>query len=147
MIYQKHRLTPSTISGRTVQFIAISQYQLIVKEIQLQSRVHERRIKSKSIFMLRILGKKRETERERDRDRDRDRDRESKTWIEGYRASKNNNFPTSFGRDLLQGNFLKFWVWQKLHDIKYVLFHFDVISDITTELDGKGAAWKSFFSC
>ena len=79
MIYQKHRLTPSTISGRTVQFIAISQYQLIVKEIQLQSRVHERRIKSKSIFMLKILGKKRETERERDRDRDRDRDRESKT--------------------------------------------------------------------
>ena len=64
MIYQKHRLTPSTISGRTVQFIAISQYQLIVKEIQLQSRVHERRIKSKSIFMLRILGKKRETETE-----------------------------------------------------------------------------------
>ena len=26
----------------------------------------------------------------------------------GYRASKNKNFPTSFGRGLLQGNFLKF---------------------------------------
>ena len=48
-----------------------------------------------------------------------ERERESKTWIEGYRASKNNNFPTSFGRGLLQGNFLKFWVWQKLHDVKY----------------------------
>ena len=48
-----------------------------------------------------------------------ERERESKTWIEGYRASKNNNFPTSFGCGLLQGNFLKFWVWQKLHDVKY----------------------------
>ena len=35
-----------------------------------------------------------------------------------YRASKNNNFRTSFGRGLLQGNFLKFWVWKKLHDVK-----------------------------
>ena len=25
-----------------------------------------------------------------------------------YTASKNNNFPTSFGRGLLHGNFLKF---------------------------------------
>ena len=31
--------------------------------------------------------------------------RESKTWIEGHRASKNNNFPTSFSRGLLQGHF------------------------------------------
>ena len=42
------------------------------------------------------------------------------TWIEGYRASKNNNFQISFGRGLPQGNFLKFWIWQKLHDVKYV---------------------------
>ena len=27
-----------------------------------------------------------------------------------YRASKNNDFPTSFGCGLLQGSFLKFWV-------------------------------------
>ena len=63
-----------------------------------------------------------------------ERERKSKTWIEGYRANKNNNFPTSFGRGLLQGNFLKFWVWQKLHDVRYVLFHYDVTSDITTDL-------------
>ena len=54
--------------------------------------------------------------------------------IEGYRASKNYNFQTSFGRGVLQGSFLKFWVWQKLHDVKYVLCHYDVISDIATEL-------------
>ena len=41
---------------------------------------------------------------------------------------------TSFGRGLLQGIFLKFWVWQKLHDVKYVLFYYNVSIDITAEL-------------
>ena len=27
------------------------------------------------------------------------------TWIEGYRASKNNNLPTNFDRGLFQGKF------------------------------------------
>ena len=83
--------------------------------------------------MQREKEREREREKERKRETDRERKRESKPWIEGYRASKNNNSPISFDRGLLQGNFLKFWAWQKLHDVKYVLFHYDVISDIATE--------------
>ena len=52
-------------------------------------------------------------------------------WIEGYNATKNNNFPASFGHGLLQGNFLKF---DKNYMTPDLLFHYDVISDITTNL-------------
>ena len=38
--------------------------------------------------------------------KEKERERESKTRIEGYRTSKDNNFPTSLGRGLLQGIFL-----------------------------------------
>ena len=42
--------------------------------------------------------------------------------------SKYSNFPTSFVCGFLQGNFLKLLFWQKMHDVKYVLFHLVAIS-------------------
>ena len=44
--------------------------------------------------------------RERERETDRQTDRQTERQRD--RAGKNNNFPTSFDRGLLQGNFLKF---------------------------------------